>query len=235
MYPAYLLRDSHAYPTSSSFCGAMDHVASETAAAAELAAVPAAAMADPRRPKNNISCYPHSLGDATAHIKTTAATATTVAAAAATSTTTSTTTSEETCSAAAARAIVRPQVDMTTESVMNYAGALSSAASATASSVATSSSSMAAAAAAQFYQQQAAASAALATLDPTSSHHHQPLALGNVDTPRYPWMSITGKCYYFHTMLSSLSSLLLMEAARMQERLLPYYFPAAAVFTAEAF
>lgn len=86
---------------------------------------------------------------------------------------------------------------MTDTSVMNYA--LTSAAGATSTSSSTSS--MVAAAA--FYQQQAAASAALASLDPASatSHHHQPLAsaaaasaaaLANVDTPRYPWMSITG-------------------------------------------
>merc|ERR1719412_2354570 len=77
---------------------------------------------------------------------------------------------------------------------MNYASSLTPASGPSVSTSTTSS--MAAAAA--FYQQQAAASAALATLDPTQ-HHQQPLAsvaasaaaLANVDTPRYPWMSIT--------------------------------------------
>ena len=93
---------------------------------------------------------------------------------------------------------------MTDTSVMNYA--LTSSSASAGSSNTTNTNSMAAAAA--FYQQQAAASAALASLDPTSSHHHQPLAtaaaasaLANVDTPRYPWMSITGKRSSFHTLL----------------------------------
>ena len=92
---------------------------------------------------------------------------------------------------------------MTDTSVMNYA--LTSSSASAGSSNTTNTNSMAAAAA--FYQQQAAASAALASLDPTSSHHHQPLAtaaaasaLANVDTPRYPWMSITGKRGSFHTL-----------------------------------
>lgn len=87
---------------------------------------------------------------------------------------------------------------MTDTSLMNYALTSSSASANPGSTSNTNTNSMAAAAA--FYQQQAAASAALASLDPTSSHHHQPLAtaaaasaLANVDTPRYPWMSITGK------------------------------------------
>ena len=101
---------------------------------------------------------------------------------------------------------------MTDTSVMNYA--LTSASVAPASATSTSTNSMAAAAA--FYQQQAAASAALASLDPAVSHHHQPLAsaaaasaaaLANVDTPRYPWMSITGKAstllLSFHTLFES--------------------------------
>jgi len=63
----------------------------------------------------------------------------------------------------------------------------------------------AAAAAAHFYQQQhqlhAAAAAAAAMDHGTASAHHQPLAaaaavaaaaVGSVDSPRYPWMSITG-------------------------------------------
>merc|ERR1712020_390476 len=98
-----------------------------------------------------------------------------------------------------------------TDSVMNYASSLTPASGPSVSTSTTSS--MAAAAA--FYQQQAAASAALATLDPSSQHHQQPLAsvaasaaaLANVDTPRYPWMSITGKCS-FHTLLSRMLLLL---------------------------
>lgn len=87
---------------------------------------------------------------------------------------------------------------MTDSTVMNYASPMSLTSVSAATSTSTANSSSMAAAAA-FYQQQAAASAAaLASLDPTSSHHHhQPLAsaaaLANVDTPRYPWMSITGK------------------------------------------
>lgn len=63
----------------------------------------------------------------------------------------------------------------------------------------------AAAAAAHFYQQQqqlhAAAAAAAAMDHGNASAHHQPLAaaaavaaaaVGSVDSPRYPWMSITG-------------------------------------------
>ena len=99
-----------------------------------------------------------------------------------------------------------------TDSVMNYASSLTPASGPSVSTSTTSS--MAAAAA--FYQQQAAASAALATLDPSSQHHQQPLAsvaasaaaLANVDTPRYPWMSITGKCS-FHTLLSRMLLLFL--------------------------
>ena len=101
-----------------------------------------------------------------------------------------------------------------TDSVMNYASSLTPASG---PSVSTSSTTSSMAAAAAFYQQQAAASAALATLDPTQ-HHQQPLAsvaasaaaLANVDTPRYPWMSITGKCS-FHT-LSRMLLLFLVEA-----------------------
>ena len=101
-----------------------------------------------------------------------------------------------------------------TDSVMNYASSLNPASG---PSVSTSSTTSSMAAAAAFYQQQAAASAALATLDPTQ-HHQQPLAsvaasaaaLANVDTPRYPWMSITGKCS-FHT-LSRMLLLFLVEA-----------------------
>jgi hypothetical protein len=65
---------------------------------------------------------------------------------------------------------------------------------------------MAAAAAAHFYQQQQqlhAAAAAAAVMDHNpAGHHHQPLAaaaavaaaaVGSVDSPRYPWMSITGE------------------------------------------
>ena len=99
---------------------------------------------------------------------------------------------------------------MTDTSVMNYA--LTSSSASAGSSNTTNTNSMAAAAA--FYQQQAAASAALASLDPTSSHHHQPLAtaaaasaLANVDTPRYPWMSITGKRGSFHTLSTLRESL----------------------------
>ena len=101
-----------------------------------------------------------------------------------------------------------------TDSVMNYASSLTPGASGPSVSTSSTTSSMAAAAA--FYQQQAAASAALATLDPSSQHHQQPLAsvaasaaaLANVDTPRYPWMSITGKCS-FHTLLSRMLLLFL--------------------------
>ena len=95
---------------------------------------------------------------------------------------------------------------MTDTSLMNYA--LTSTASAAPGSTSNTNTNSSMAAAAAFYQQQAAASAALASLDPTSSHHHQPLAtaaaasaLANVDTPRYPWMSITGKSSSFHTLL----------------------------------
>ena len=98
---------------------------------------------------------------------------------------------------------------MTDTSVMNYALTSASAAAASTPASATSTSNTSSmAAAAAFYQQQAAASAALASLDPASSHHHQPLAsaaaasaaaLANVDTPRYPWMSITGKAAAPHT------------------------------------
>ena len=69
---------------------------------------------------------------------------------------------------------------------------------------------MAAAAAAHFYQQQqhlhAAAAAAAAMDHNPTGHHHQPLAaaaavaaaaVGSVDTPRYPWMSITGESLLF--------------------------------------
>ena len=62
---------------------------------------------------------------------------------------------------------------------------------------------MAAAAAAHFYQQQQHLHAVAAAMDHNpSGHHHQPLAaaaavaaaaVGSVDTPRYPWMSITGE------------------------------------------
>lgn len=97
---------------------------------------------------------------------------------------------------------------MTDTSLMNYA-LTSSSASANPGSTSNTNTNSSMAAAAAFYQQQAAASAALASLDPTSSHHHQPLAtaaaasaLANVDTPRYPWMSITGKTRSsFHTLL----------------------------------
>ena len=96
-------------------------------------------------------------------------------------------------------------VTMTDTSVMNYAGltsAVSSPSAVAAGSPASAATSNSMAAAAAFYQQQAAASAALASLDTAAGHHHHPLAsaaaastaaLASVDTPRYPWMSITGK------------------------------------------
>ena len=131
--------------------------------------------------KNNISCYPHSLGDATKN------------------TTSLQATKQKSCSGPKPAAVKTSVAIMTDTSVMNYA--LTSASVAPASATSTSTNSMAAAAA--FYQQQAAASAALASLDPAVSHHHQPMAsaaaasaaaLANVDSPaRYPWMSITGK------------------------------------------
>ena len=106
---------------------------------------------------------------------------------------------------------------MTDTSVMNYALTSASAGS-NSNNTSSSSTTNSMAAAAAFYQQQAAASAALASLDPTSSHHHQPLAtaaaasaLANVDTPRYPWMSITGKRGSFHTLESNLLRLLPFE------------------------
>ena len=86
-------------------------------------------------------------------------------------------------------------------------GVLSSSPSATTCSPAAT---MAAAAAAHFYQQQqqlhAAAAAAAAMDHNPGGHHHPPLAaaaavaaaaVGSVDTPRYPWMSITGERSFF--------------------------------------
>ena len=93
------------------------------------------------------------------------------------------------------------QTDNQTQPLNGSNGNNGAASDSVTSSQQASASSMAAAAAAQFYQQQAAAAAA--ALDPTAAAasaasalgHHQPLAsaASALDTPRYPWMSITGK------------------------------------------
>ena len=109
-------------------------------------------------------------------------------------------------------------------------GVLSSSQSASACSPAAT---MAAAAAAHFYQQQqqlhAAAAAAAAMDHNPTGHHHQPLAaaaavaaaaVGSVDTPRYPWMSITGESFFFSIRLQPIQSINQLDAQPLTERVL---------------